>query len=707
MTSAPGEERLGSEAVWPLPVGTRAGGISVPRDPPRASRSLARLRDDRLAARASKGDRTAFAELYRRHHQRLFRYCLAILHDAEDAADALQTTMAKALSALEGGETVRGVRPWLFRIAHNTSIDTVRGRRPQVDLDDLTETESSSLTAPSAASEAENRAELVQAVADIRDLPDRQAGALIMRELSGLSYPEIAAAFATSTGNARQLVHGARSALYATRRGRDVDCEVVRLALSEAEGKTPRDRRVRAHLASCEDCRAFQGSIRTRRSALAAVAPPLVSWAGADILGRVLAEGPGSGAGLAAGGGIAAGALGKIVGTSGATKLATGAAAVGTAVVAGAFVAAGTGVLGGGGPGNPEAPGFLMPDAPELRPLPMPGPERAERRTPAREPAPAATAAPATTPAVDEAAVVQRGPVSRVEPAVADGGLGSGRAARDHAELELVTVRRPGLPALAGSVEKVIDDLLGRLNLGRPVLPASGGSIEKVLDDLLGRLNLGRPGLPASGGSIEKVLDDLLGRLNLRLDPAVPVKPKLPDARLELGTVRRPGLPASDGSIEKVPDDLLGRLNLRLDPAVPVKPKLRADPDLTVNRKPPADPDVPVNRKPRVDTDVSVNRNPPADTDVRVKRQPPVDTDVRVIDPPDSPASEKPEIQVNPPELPINRRARAAHSAGTASRRQSSPERRGARPPRLDPPIQTASPPRKALTRRHGLTPGG
>jgi RNA polymerase sigma factor (sigma-70 family) len=160
------------------------GGAVLPRDPRRASRSLSLLRDDRLGARASRGDRAAFAELYRRHHQRLFRYCLAILHDAEDAADALQTTMTKALSALEGDETVRGVRPWLFRLAHNASIDTVRGRRPQVDLGDLTASESSSLTVPSAASEAEGRAEFVQAVADIRDLPARRAGALIMRELS-------------------------------------------------------------------------------------------------------------------------------------------------------------------------------------------------------------------------------------------------------------------------------------------------------------------------------------------------------------------------------------------------------------------------------------------------------------------------------------------------------------------------------------------
>ena len=641
----------------------------MPRDPPRASRSLSRLRDDRLSARASKGDRTAFAELYRRHHQQLFRYCLVILRDAEDAADALQTTMAKALSALEGGETVRGVRSWLFRIAYNTSIDTVRGRRPQLDLADLAETESSDLTAPSAASEAEGRAELVQAVADIQDLPDRQAGALVMRELSGLSYPDIAAALETSTGNARQLVHGARSALHAARRGRDMDCEVVRLALSEAEGRTPRDRRVRAHLARCADCRAFQRSIRTRRSALAAVVPPLAPWAATDILARLHAEGPSSGAGLAAGGGTAAGALGKIVGASGVTKLATGAAAVGTAVVVGGFVA-GAGVLGGGSPEGSEPPGFLMPDAPELRPLPMPSPERAERRTPAREPAPAATAAPPTPPAVSRAALVQWGPVARVEATVSDGGVESGGAARNDARPELGTVRRFGLPAVAGSVEK-------------------------ILDELWDRLALGRPGLFAAGGSIDKALAELLDRLNLRLDPAVPVKPKLPDARPELGTGRRPELPPSNRSVEKVSGNRLGRPNLRLDRAFPAEPKLRADPDRAVDRKPPADRDFTAGRKSRVYTDVPVNHKSR------------VDTDVRATDPPDSPPIERPATQVNPRELPVDRRARAADSDGAASRREDSPQRRVTRPPRLDPPIRTPSPRRKAVTRWPGLTRGG
>src|SRR3954468_23877923 len=79
------------------------------------------LGDDRLARRAAAGDRQAFAVLYRRHHQPLFRYCHAILGNAEDAADALQNTMAAALHALPGEQREIRLKPWLYRIAHNES----------------------------------------------------------------------------------------------------------------------------------------------------------------------------------------------------------------------------------------------------------------------------------------------------------------------------------------------------------------------------------------------------------------------------------------------------------------------------------------------------------------------------------------------------------------------------------------------------------
>jgi len=60
------------------------------------------LSDERLARRAVKGDEDAFAAIFDRYHQRLYRYCLAIAGDSQDAQDALQNTMVKVLRALPG-----------------------------------------------------------------------------------------------------------------------------------------------------------------------------------------------------------------------------------------------------------------------------------------------------------------------------------------------------------------------------------------------------------------------------------------------------------------------------------------------------------------------------------------------------------------------------------------------------------------------------
>src|SRR5688572_24933164 len=88
--------------------------------------ALRLLGDERLARLASGGDRAAFAVIFDRYHQRLFAYCTSILHDRDDAADAVQSTMLRAMRALEGEERDIAVRPWLYRIAHNESITLLR-----------------------------------------------------------------------------------------------------------------------------------------------------------------------------------------------------------------------------------------------------------------------------------------------------------------------------------------------------------------------------------------------------------------------------------------------------------------------------------------------------------------------------------------------------------------------------------------------------
>lgn len=220
------------------------------------------LGDERLVGLARRGDQRAFETIFQRYHQELYRFCRAILADPHEAQDALQSTMEAALRTLPDEERRIALRPWLYRVAHNESISILRRRRPLVDpaLPEPPE--------PTADSQAEPRERLRQLVADLGALPDRQRAALVMRELSGLGYPEIAQALDASEAAARQVVYEARLALREVAQGREMECDEVRLALSERDGRILRGRRLRAHLRACETCRDFRAGISQRRSEL-------------------------------------------------------------------------------------------------------------------------------------------------------------------------------------------------------------------------------------------------------------------------------------------------------------------------------------------------------------------------------------------------------------------------------------------------------
>ena len=100
-----------------------AGRVPIQLPRPGATRLST---DDSLVRRAAKGDERAFAAIFKRHHQELYRYCRAILRDSDDAQDALQATMVKALRALPGEEREIALKPWLFRVAHNEAIGIAR-----------------------------------------------------------------------------------------------------------------------------------------------------------------------------------------------------------------------------------------------------------------------------------------------------------------------------------------------------------------------------------------------------------------------------------------------------------------------------------------------------------------------------------------------------------------------------------------------------
>jgi len=312
------------------------------------------LSDERLTKRAVGGDERAFATIFQRYHQSLYRFCLAIVGNPHDAQEALQNTMIKVLRALPGEERQIDLKPWLYRIAHNESIDLLRRRRESTELD-------VEQIAPGygLAEDAAARERLRRLLADMKELPDRQREVLVMREMAGLNFEEIGSALDTSGAVARQTLYEARQSLRQMEEGREMSCATVTKALSDGDGRVTRRRDVRAHLRSCAHCQAFREEIKSRQHDLAALAP-LPALAAAGMLQGLIG---GSHGGAAAGGSLATTLGGGAAKTIGASAAAKGVATAAVVAAIGVTAADRSGVIHLGLPGEPKTPKSAAPAA--------------------------------------------------------------------------------------------------------------------------------------------------------------------------------------------------------------------------------------------------------------------------------------------------------------------------------------------------------
>ena len=290
--------------------------------------------DERLARLAARGSEAAFAAIFERHHQALHRYCHSIVGNGHDASDALQSTMLKAFRALTGETREITLKPWLYRIAHNESISLLRARRSDSELESAAH-----IGDPATEGLVESRDRLRSLAADLTELSEQGRGALLMRELGGLEFAEIAAALGISAAAAKQSVYESRCVLQALQEGRQMDCDVVRRTLSDGDRRMLRGKQLRGHLRSCAGCQDFERALHERPAHLAALAPPLPLAAATAMLSGVLGAGAGAGGGFGTGGGLIAALTGGAKGVAGASlaKVAT-VAVVGTTMVGGAAV---------------------------------------------------------------------------------------------------------------------------------------------------------------------------------------------------------------------------------------------------------------------------------------------------------------------------------------------------------------------------------
>jgi RNA polymerase sigma factor (sigma-70 family) len=319
---------------------TYSGGVGLHGRSP-----LLRLQsDERLVALIRRGNDAAFEILVARYNSRLLAFCRHMLASKEDAEDILQDVMAAAYNAILADDRPINVRPWLYRIARNRSLNHLR-RAQAVGMDsmDIHLHEHGITTAD----KAHNREDFRLLVGDIQRLPESQRTALVLREMDALSYEQIADAMETTIPSVKSLLVRARIGLAEASEARRLSCDEVRIELGEvAEGiQRKPGPLVRRHLKTCTRCAAFQLHLKETSRSLALLLPigPLVlmrklvlfhlghsagSSAGAAATSGAAAS---SGAGAAAGGAAAGGATagGALAGGAAAGGAAAGGAGIG------------------------------------------------------------------------------------------------------------------------------------------------------------------------------------------------------------------------------------------------------------------------------------------------------------------------------------------------------------------------------------------
>jgi RNA polymerase sigma factor (sigma-70 family) len=295
--------------------------------------------DERLIALIRRGNHSAFEALVARYQSRLLAFCRHMLSSREDAEDVLQEVFAASFNAIQADERDINVRPWLYRIARNRSLNHLRkAQAVGVDSMDVHLSEHGLTTAD----KVHKREDFRQLMSDVGDLPETQRTALLLREIDALSYEQISEAMETTVPSVKSLLVRARVSLAEAAEARLLTCEEVREELGEvAEGLRRTTPPVRRHLRTCERCQLFRKQLRQTNRALAAIFPvgPLLLLKKALVAHAGTAAASSGGAAAAGGSAAAAGAAGA-AGAAAGGMLQAGAGAIASKAVAGLAAAA-------------------------------------------------------------------------------------------------------------------------------------------------------------------------------------------------------------------------------------------------------------------------------------------------------------------------------------------------------------------------------
>ena len=156
-----------------------------------------------------KGDEKAFERMVRENQNKIYAVCLNMMKNPHDAQDAAQETFIKAYRSLRGFKGDSKVETWLTRIAVNACLDALRARRETENIDDKYDLAADE-TPETELEKADIRREVRGALAS---LPPDMRSVVVLRDVEGYSYEEVAEMLRLNIGTVRSRLARARSKL--------------------------------------------------------------------------------------------------------------------------------------------------------------------------------------------------------------------------------------------------------------------------------------------------------------------------------------------------------------------------------------------------------------------------------------------------------------------------------------------------------------
>jgi len=176
--------------------------------------------DQMLVERVQRGDKTAFDALVRKYQHKIIKLVSRYVHDSSEVLDVAQDAFIKAYRAIPGFRGESAFYTWLYRIAINTAKNflVAEGRRPMDHGVNLQDPDQHELQARLKDMDTPERLLLTQEIQKtvedaIEELPEDLRTAIILREIEGMSYEEIAQTMSCPVGTVRSRIFRAREAI--------------------------------------------------------------------------------------------------------------------------------------------------------------------------------------------------------------------------------------------------------------------------------------------------------------------------------------------------------------------------------------------------------------------------------------------------------------------------------------------------------------